>query len=224
MMMGELAVNDKPTPPTPPVTEITITTQPTSYIETYFGRNWTVSVTAVAPEGTELEYQWYLGEEGHMDAIPGATSSTLTTNFYDLATVDNIYINSDEEGNVSDVLYCVVSDASGTLDSVTSDSVHFKAITPEATITSQTPSTASAIPATIGDSLTFSFTWESTDSQDTIGMVIWYKVVNGDEEEIDTTTVPTLTWTVDEACDIYALLVTHSDGEVETDSWTIITE
>lgn len=159
-----------------------------------------------------------------MDAIPGATSSTLTTNFYDLATVDNIYINSDEEGNVSDVLYCVVSDASGTLDSVTSDSVHFKAITPEATITSQTPSTASAIPATIGDSLTFSFTWESTDSQDTIGMVIWYKVVNGDEEEIDTTTVPTLTWTVDEACDIYALLVTHSNGEVETDSWTIITE
>lgn len=196
--------------------------QPTSYIETYFGRDWTVSATSFAPEGTELEYQWYLGTEGSMDAIPGATSSTLTANFFELARVDHIYISSDEEGNVPDVLYCVVSDASGTLDSVTSDSVHFKIVEADITITSQSPSTASDIPATIGDSLTFSFTWSSTDAQDEVDDISWYKVVDGDEEEIDTTTVPTLTWTVDEACDIYATIWTHSNGQgADTDAWTI---
>ena len=128
----------------------------------------------------------------------------------------------DTEGDIIGVLYCVISDASGTLDSVTSDSVHFKALTAVATITSQTPSTDSDIPATIGDSLTFSFTWSSTDAQDEIAAVIWHKVVGGNTQELGYTTVPTYTWTVDDDCEIYATLVTRSDGEERnTDSWTI---
>ena len=223
MMMGELAVNYKPTPPTPPVTGITITTQPTAFIETYLGRDWTVSVTAVAPEGTELEYQWYAGRN-EMVAIPGATSSTLTTNFFDLAIEDGISFDEDTEGNILGELYCVVSDASDTLDSVTSDSVHFKDLRAVVTIDSQTPSTASDIPATIGDDITLSFTWSSTDTQDELGMVMWYKVVSGGSPvELGTTTVPTLTWTADGACDIFAVIITHSNFDgIETDHWTII--
>lgn len=227
MMMGEMAVNDKPTPPTPtpPVTEITITTQPTALIETYFGRDWTVSVSAVAPEGTELEYQWYAGRN-EMVAIPGATSSTLTTNFFELGMEYGITFDEDTEGNIMGVLYCVVSDASGTLDSVTSDSVHFKDLRAVVTIDSQTPSTESDIPATLGDDITLSFTWSSTDTQDEIAFVMWYKIVGGGSpQELDTTTVPTLTWTVDEACDIFAVIITHSNVDgIETDPWTIIVE
>ena len=195
--------------------------QPTPYIETYLGRDWTVSATSFAPEGSELTYQWYIGRD-EMVAIPGATSSTLTTNFFDLAMQYSISFDIDTEGNIMSELYCVVSDASGTLDSVTSDSVHFKALTAVATVTSQTPSTATDIPATVGDNLTFSFTWSSTDPQDELGMVIWYKKVGGNTVELGTTTVPTLTWTVDRACDIFAVFITHSniDG-VETDPWTI---
>ena len=194
--------------------------QPTPYIETYLGRDWAVSATSFAPEGTELEYQWYF-DHNEVTAIPGATSSTLTANFFDLAVQDIIILDIDTEGNIIGALYCVVSDASGTLDSVTSDSVHFKALTAVATITSQTPSTASDIPATIGDSLTFSFTWSSTDPQDDTGIVIWNKVVGSSTDVIDTTTVPTLTWTVDEDCEIYATLITRDEAERNTDPWTI---
>lgn len=208
------------TPPTPPVTEITITQQPQD-VTAYPSQAISLSITAVAPEGTELAYQWYtVHKNGQSPAqeIEGATTDTITAPVW----------NEDWWADGYHYVYCVVSDASGTLDSVTSDNADITWLYGTLSITSFTPSQSAAIVGVAGDTIDLSFTWTSTCPDDVLDSIVWYVSYDDGEnwDVLDETDTTSVSFIASESCIVAPELFTWGcinsyDCTSTGEDWTI---